>query len=44
MVPSALAFFGGLDYLTVESSDGKNIHIEILMKDKEKNPLTMIFN
>lgn len=41
---SALAFFGGLDYLTVESSDGKNIHIEILMKDKEKNPLTMIFN
>lgn len=41
---SVLAFFGGLDYLTVESADGGNVHIEIIMKDKNRNPLTALFN
>ena len=41
---SALVFFGGLDYLTVESADGDNVHIEILMKDKNKNPLAMLLD
>lgn len=41
---SVLAFFGGLDYLTVESADGSNVHIEIVMKDKNKNPLGALLN
>lgn len=41
---SALAFFGGLDCLTVESADGENVHIEILMKDNNKNPLATLLN
>ena len=41
---SALVFFGGLDYLTVESADGDNVHIEILMKDKNKNPLATLLD
>ena len=41
---SVLAFLGGLDYLTVESADGGNVHIEIIMKDKNRNPLTALFN
>ena len=41
---SALAFFGGLDCLTVESADGENVHIEILMKDNNKNPLVTLLN
>lgn len=41
---SVLAFFGGLDYLTVESADGSNVHIEIMMKDKNKNPLGALLN
>lgn len=41
---SVLAFFGGLDYLTVETGDGNNVHIEILMKDNNKNPLATLLN
>lgn len=41
---SALAFFGGLDCFTVESADGENVHIEILMKDNNKNPLATLLN
>lgn len=41
---SALVFFDGLDYLTVESADGENIHAEILMKDKNNNPLRMLLS
>ena len=41
---SVLAFFGGLDYLTVESADGSNVRIEIMMKDMNKNPLGALLN
>lgn len=41
---SVLAFFGGLDYLTAESADGKNVHIEIIMKDKKRNPLSVMLD
>lgn len=41
---SVLVFFGGLDYLTVESADGSNVHIEIIMKDKNRNPLSVLLN
>lgn len=43
-MPSILAFFSGLDYLTVESGDGNNVRIEILMKDQKRNPLTIFLN
>lgn len=41
-MPLVSAFFSGLDCLTVESGDGNNLHIEILMKDQNKNPLVML--
>ena len=44
IMSSVLSLLGGLDYLTIESADGKNLHIEILMKNKDKNPLSEILN
>ena len=41
---SVLAFFGGLDYLTAESADGENVHIEIIMKDRGRNPLSALLD
>lgn len=41
---SVLAFFGGLDYLTAESADGENVHIEIVMKDRGRNPLSALLD
>lgn len=41
---SILVFFDGLDYLTVESADGNDVHVEILMKDKNRNPLAALLD
>lgn len=35
---------GGLDYFTVESADGNNLHIEVCMKNKDINPLSVVLN
>lgn len=39
-----LQILGKLDYFTVESPEGENLHIEIVMKDTDKNPLSVVLN
>ena len=39
-----LGVLGGLDFFTVESSDGKNLLIEVVMKDRNRNPLSVVLN
>ena len=38
-----LAILAGLDYLTVESEDGVNAHVELVMKDRKRNFLQNIW-
>lgn len=43
-ISSAWKLLGGLEYFTIESADGKSLHVEICMKNKDRNPLSVILN